>query len=219
MRFWTTQTEDVINIILSRGLYKPDFNLSNGFGGNKMKPAYDEILNVYCYRNNIDCKGLVFGITQLNDIAVKNIEQYKLYFSKNKMFWNSVSNSGEKYAILELEVPDEIDTIPIYFQDFIVLCMRNIRSYEFQNYVKPQLKNIEFQDFRDDLNIAQSIGWTDDTEFDFDVPVLNRIVQAHIHQIPIEYIKGVYGTFDFETEKEYSLGEKALQLHEHINSR
>jgi hypothetical protein len=97
--------------------------------------------------------------------------------------------------------------------------MRKIRSHEFQYYVKPQLKNIGFQDFRDDLNIAQTIGWTDDTEYDFDDPVLNRIVQAHINQIPIEYIKGVYGTFDYESEIEYSLGEKALQLSKHIETK
>jgi hypothetical protein len=119
MKFWTTQTEDVINIILSTGVYKPDFDLSNGLGGNEMKPVYDEILNVYCSRNNIECKGLVFGITELNNVAVNNIEQFKLYFSNNKMFWDSVTNAGQKYAILELEVPDEIDTIPIYFQYYV----------------------------------------------------------------------------------------------------
>lgn len=212
MRFWTTQTEDVIDIILSRGVYKPDFNLSNGLGGDSVKPGYDEILNAYCFRNNIECKGLIFGIRELNDLVVENIEQYKLYFRTNNTFWDSVSNAGEKYALLELEVPDEIDTIPIYFQDFIVLCMRNIRSNEFKNYVKPQLKNIEFKDFNNDLKIAQSIGWTDDM-------LLNKIVQSHIDQIPIECIKGVYGTVNFETQTQYSLGEKGLQLQKYINSK
>lgn len=216
MKFWTTQTEDVIKDILNNKIYKPDFSLSNGFGGYKMKAAYTGILDEYKYRNNLDCNGLVFGISHLDDTVVENIDQYKEYFKKNKMFWDSVSHAGEKYAILELEIPDEIDTIPIYFQDFIILGIRNIKSQEFNEYVKPKLKNIEFKDFSSDLKIAQSVGWTDDTESPFYESILNNITQVHIHQISIEYIKGVYKTFDFDNEVEYPLGENALHLNKYI---
>lgn len=216
MKFWTTQTENVIDIILNQGTYKPDFNLSDGFGGSNMKSVYDEMLNIYCTKNNIDCKGLVLGITNLNDEPVENIEQFKLYFIENSDFWDSITHAGEEYAILEIEVPDEIDLIPIYFQDFIVLGMRSLRNYDFQNYVKPQLADIKFQNFYNDLIIAQTTGWTDDTDIGMGISTFIKIVQAHIHQIPIEYIKGVYGTYDYETDIEYSLGKKALQLDEYI---
>jgi hypothetical protein len=219
MKFWTTQTETVIDIILNQGTYKPDFNLSDGFGGINMKSVYDEMLNVYSSKNNIDCKGLIFGITNLDDEPVKNIEQFKSYFIDNSDFWDSITHAGEEYAILEIEVPDEIDLIPIYFQDFIVLGMRSLRDYGFQNYVKPQLADIKFQDFYSDLIIAQTKGWTDDTGFDLGISTFNKIVQAHIHQIQIEYIKGVYGTYDYESETEYSLGKKAMQLSKYINSK
>jgi hypothetical protein len=209
MRYWTTQSEVMINSILDEGVYKPNFNLSNGLGSKKMRPSYNEILNEYCKRNKVTCDGLVFGISKLDDKSINSIEDYRLYFSENNTFWDSVSYAGDNYATFEIELPDEIDTIPVYFQDFIILTYRNIRSYEFQEYVKSDLIELEFGDFCDDLKIAQSMGWTDEM-------LLNKIMQVHSHQISMENIKGIYETVNFGTGLKYSLGDSALKLKRYI---
>ncbi|MDE7179225.1 MAG: hypothetical protein K2O59_15555 [Lachnospiraceae bacterium] len=219
MKFWTTQTEKVIKYILDDNVYNPDFNLSDGLGSKDMKGGYDEILKEYQHRNHVECEGLIFGITQLEDVSVESIEQYREYFTKNTTFWDSVSYAGENYAILELEIPDKIDVIPIYFQDFIILSMRSIKDIEFQLYVKQELKSIEFQDFKADLEIAQSKGWTNDEKDFLGESMLNRITQAHIHKISKDYIVGVHETFDFENEIQYSLGKEAKKLYQHVNMK
>lgn len=217
MKFWTTQTEEVIKYILDNKVYKPDFSLSNGLGSNQMKVAYHGTLEEYKFRNNLDCNGLVFGVSQLEDRPVENIEQYKNYFKANKMFWDSVSHAGENYAILELEIPNEIDVIPLYFQDFIILGIRGIKSLKFRDYVKPKLICEDFHHFKEDLRIAQDIGWTNNVEDIFGEPMLYKITQVHIHQILINYVIEVHTTFDFDNDIEYQLGENATKLKDIIH--
>lgn len=219
MKFWTTQTEKVIQYILNDSVYNPDFNFSDGLGSEKMRGGYDGILKAYKYRNHIDCKGLVFGITQLEDISVESIDQYREYFKKNTTFWDSVSYAGENYATLELEIPDNIDVIPIYFQDFIILSMRSIKNMEFLSYVKEKLKCIKFQEFNADLEISQSIGWTNDEKDFLGESMLNRITQAHIHNISKDYIVGVHETYDFTNKIKYSLGKEAKKLYQYVNMK
>ena len=218
MKVWTTQSEKVISQILEKKIYQPDFRLSDGFGGEKMKPAYDGMLEVYNSRNSLKSKGLIFGISMLNDKIVNSIAQFKEYFRENSFFWDSVSRAGQNYAILELEIPDKVDLVPIYFQDFIILGMRATRNDEFTEYTKPSLCDIEYQDFNADVEIAQNVGWTTEG-YDFDMnPILNRITQAHYHEIKLENVKGVYETFDYDKEIEYPLGKSAVQLREIISN-
>lgn len=212
MRIWTTQSEEIINILIRDKIYRPDFSLSHGLGGEQMKGAYEGILKEYKEKNNIECKGLVFGIFHLEDKEVESIEQYRVYFENNKLFWDSVSMAGSDYAILELEIPDNLNLLPLYFQDFIVLGMRAIRSNEFREYVKTWLKDKPFSDFSEDISIAQQFGWTNDEEDIFGECLLNKIVQVHVHEILLSNIKGVYGTYDFDKEKLYPLGLNAEKL-------
>ena len=212
MRIWTTQSEEIINILIRDKIYRPDFSLSHGLGSEQMKGAYEGILKEYKEKNNIECKGLVFGISHLEDKEVESIEQYRVYFENNKLFWDSVSMAGSDYAILELEIPDNLNLLPLYFQDFIVLGMRAIRSNEFREYVKTWLKDKPFSDFSEDISIAQQFGWTNDEEDIFGECLLNKIVQVHVHEILLSNIKGVYGTYDFDKEKLYPLGLNAEKL-------
>lgn len=212
MRIWTTQSEEIINILIKEKVYRPDFSLSHGLGSEQMKGAYEGILKEYKEKNNIECKGLVFGISHLEDKEVESIEQYRVYFENNKLFWDSVSMAGSDYAILELEIPNNLNLLPLYFQDFIVLGMRAIRSNEFREYVKTWLKDKPFSDFSEDFSIAQQFGWTNDEEDIFGECLLNKIVQVHVHEILLSNIKGVYGTYDFDKEKLYPLGLNAEKL-------
>ena len=74
MRIWTTQSEEIINILIKEKVYRPDFSLSHGLGSEQMKGAYEGILKEYKEKNNIECKGLVFGISHLEDKEVESIE-------------------------------------------------------------------------------------------------------------------------------------------------
>lgn len=78
----------------------------------------------------------------------------------------------ESYAIFELEIPDELRVVPIYFQDFIVLGMRSLKQIEFQNLVKLQLRETEFNGFAYDLVILEGI---EDIGTHFFIGLLRRI--------------------------------------------
>lgn len=212
MRIWTTQSEEVVNIIIKDKIYRPDFSLSHGLGSEQMKGAYEGILKEYKEKNNIECKGLIYGISHLEDKEIDSIEQYRDYFRNNNCFWNSVSMAGSDYAVLELEIPDNLNLLPLYFQDFIILGMRAIRSIEFREYVKSWLKDMPFSSFSKDFIIAQKLGWTDDEEDVFGECILNKITQVHVHEILLSNIKGVYGTYDFDDMKQYPLGVRAEKL-------
>ena len=217
VRIWTTQSEEVINILIRDKVYKPDFSLSRGLGSGQMKAAYEGILKEYKVKNNIECDGLIFGISCLEDKKVDNIEQFRTYFKNNKTFWDSVSVAGSNYSILELEISDRLNLLPLYFQDFIILGMRAMRNSKFREYVKPELKDKPFSVFSEDLNIAQQWGWTNDEEDFWGECLLNKIEQIHFHEILLKDVKGVYGTYDFENEKLYSLGLNAEKLKEMIS--
>ncbi len=212
MRVWTAQTEDVLKLILNNKTYYPDFNLSDGLGGQNMKKSYFELLDEYKKRNKLNCEGLVFGISHLDDTQINDIEEYRDYFFENFTFWDSVSGAGEKYSILELEVPDELDLIPMYFQDFIVLGTRSIKNEIFREYVKDKFKFEKFHTFNADLNIAQGEGWTDED-------ILNKITQVHFHEISIDNIVNVHHTVNFITGEEYELNDTAIELKKIIDSK
>lgn len=228
MKFWTTQSEKVISYILNDGIYYPDFSLSNGLGGSGMKGGYNGLLEEYNQRNSTNCRGLVFGITKLEDEPIYTLNQYRDYFTKNPTFWDSVSRASTEYALLELEISDGSDIIPIYFQDFIVIGMRAIKDTDFTAYVKPGLKNQKFQDFKSDLQIAQSEGWISCEDYYIEHPLfgrsliealLNKITQAHFHQIALDNIKGVHETYDFNNNTAMPLGANALKLRQLISEK
>lgn len=209
MYFWTSQEDIVLKKLLADDVYYPDFSLSNGLGSCEMKNAYNNILSIYNEKNKMQSNGLVFGITKLDDIPVKDIKQYRNYFILNSTFWDDVSGAGTNYTILKLNISDDIDTIPIYFQDFIVLGMRSIHDKSFSIYVKEKLQKSDFCEFAYDLNVAQKEGWTDES-------LLNKITQAHIHEIKISDIVEIYQSYDFSNKKEYPLGKYATLLKEKI---
>ncbi|WP_027635912.1 hypothetical protein [Clostridium butyricum] len=219
MKFWTTQSEKVLKIILEDKAYRPDFKLSDGLGSKQMRPSYDEMLNEYQLRNQVSCSGLVFGISKLDDLVVNSINEYRKYFFDNPTFWDSVSSAGENYATLELEIPDKLDLVPIYFQDFIILGLRCLRDFSFNYYVKEQLVEEEFHSFKEDLKISQTIGWTNDIKDMFGESMLNKITQVHVHEILLDNIVNIYPTVNFETNEEYNLNKKAIQLKEMIKNK
>ena len=53
MRIWTTQSEEIINILIRDKIYRPDFSLSHGLGSEQKKGAYEGILKEYKEKNNI----------------------------------------------------------------------------------------------------------------------------------------------------------------------
>lgn len=212
MKIWTTQTEKVLKIILDNKTYKPNFKLSDGLGSSNMKPLYQEILKEYKLRNRLHCDGLIFGISNLDDMPINDVEKFRDYFFENNTFWDSVSSAGEDYSILELEIPNNLDLMPIYFQDFIILGLRNLKDHSFTKYIKEDFINEEFHDFKIDLKIAQDRVWVNEL-------LLNRITQVHFHQISIDNIVNIYPSVNFTYNIEYDLNDTALKLKDVINRK
>lgn len=219
MKFWTVQKKLVLKEIFNLGKYEPDFNKSDGIGSHNMHLIYCDLLETYKNKNKVDSKGLVFGISKLDDRIITDIKQYNNYFYENPLFSDSASYYGEDYVLLELNVDDSIDTIPIFFQDFTILAYRHLQDDGYLNYIKPKLKEVAYGSFESDLEIAQSIGWIDDYIDVFGEKLLYNIIQAHVHQIRLDDIIGIYPTSDYNNKVTYSLCNEAKIIQEYIDNK
>ena len=218
MKLWTTQTKEVIKILLEKGEYNPDFSKPKELGSENMSLAYSLLLKEYNKRNSTLAKGLIYCVSKLDDSPIEGLDDYRDYFRKNPFYWDSVSAASEKYALLELEIDEELDTIPIYLQDFIILAERAIQKDEYLYYIKDSLKSKPYSTFEDDLEIAQKIGWTNDIPDILGEVLLHKIVQAHVHKIKLRDIVGVYPTINYENGLEYNLCLEAQQLKTKVDS-
>lgn len=212
MFFWTTQGNEVLEILLNKGEYFPNFSKSNGAGGDSMKPAYSALLDEFNQTNQLQCNGLIFGIDKLDNEEIKSYEQYHKYFTNNPLFSDSISVPNSQNAIIQLELSNDFDCIPINFQDFIILSYRVSQLSDFQMYAKPALSNIPYQSFHDDLVISQQCGWMcNEVDLWGESPLYN-IRQVHMPCINISHIVGIYPTYDYEKCSLQELPYAASQL-------
>lgn len=212
MFLWTVQKESVIEQLLVKSKYEPNFLLSDGLANDTMKKVYPSLLSEYNSRNSTLASGLIFGLTNLNNAPILSIQQYHDYFTTDSDFWSSVSAAGSNWTVLQLEIPDFIDSIHIFFQDFIILSMRYSNDNNYKMFIKSNLYDIPYCDFHTDLSISQNIRWVSDDIF-------KSILQAHFHQIDIKNVRGVYSTYDPIANIEYDLTDGAKQLKNLIETK
>ena len=107
MKFWTVQSQEVLEIIEREEVYYPKFILSQYYYQNFK--IYNFMLKSFNRINNLNCEGLIFAFC-ISDSGViypiENIEGFKFFINLNKdkiiYLWNYFI--GKKCKILELEV-------------------------------------------------------------------------------------------------------------------
>lgn len=153
-KFWTVQNKSVLNTIIEKGKYYPDFNKSEYLKAfNKattdkseitMEDLYGYFLESFRNVNNVDIHGLVFafcGITREHTIgSIGNFDEFEQIINNSrdsiKSLWSHYN--AEEHCILELDFDKEfLNPLFIHINDFQYLMppvFENLPPYTSDSY-------------------------------------------------------------------------------------
>lgn len=169
MRLFTVQHKRVLDILLQNSIYYPEF--TSDIADNKYE-AYKFVLDYYNELTNANFSGLLFAICEENG---KLLETYEDYVLAIREFRGGVGFAGDDYYLLELEVPANMELLPIdyyMFSDLIYFTSEEqLDNVDFKTwFYKPTLENIGYELCQTHLpylepsmiqNIRVSEGWID----------------------------------------------------------
>lgn len=206
MKFWTIQSEEVVKILLERDIYYPDINLGSKYGD--MKKTYPTLLNQYNHRNSTEYNGVLFGFESLKGVKVKNAEDLYDYFYENPLVSSSLDCWSEDYCLIEIEISENVDLIPIDFNDFIklgiVLTNDEDRADTLQMF--GQMSNPYYSFAEDMQNIVENfklgIVKTEAPSF----------TQVHYSHLDIKQVSNIYPIIDYKSKTIFKLDRYAQEL-------
>ena len=199
MYFWTIQSNIVIKSLLDNNSYYPNFNLtSNSCASSNMRPLYPTLLNLYNKVNHTNYEGLLFGFGNSERLTINSEKDLYDYFVNNPAvsiafnFWNT------DYCILKIQVDEDINVLPIDFNDFIKLVVVKTKNTDFikmWGITQREVNNIVYN-FKN--GIVDSL-----------FPSFTQIHYSHIDK---NNIKGIYPLIDYKTNSLFSLTPEAMEL-------
>ncbi|HBH3439843.1 hypothetical protein PR262_08505 [Clostridioides difficile] len=204
MVFWTIQSKKVIDILLSEKEYYPNFELVNISKYSDMKTVYPFILENYNLRNESDFKGVLFGFKDLNNKPINNVEDLYQYFIDNPYVSVAFDFWSNKYCILKVRVNDNIDFIPIDFNDFIKLSIGKTNDVERAMQLEQSNFNYSFNKDIENILLNFNNGTTN--------PRHSSFIQVHYSHLSLGDILGVYNMIDYRSGKKYSLNKSAIEI-------
>lgn len=177
MRYWSIQSDEVINTINNVGVYYPDFKKNRYvLEREDLHKLYQWLLNCFNDINNTNFSGLVFAFAELTDSALRafsDYEDFKSFIIRKKdiveIMWKNYNN---KYKIVEIEFNEPLN---------ILLCGFN----DFQIIMPPETPCDEACDIKKALTNGRFMR----TKY------TKGLMQAHIPYIKKENIKGIYDLF------------------------
>lgn len=204
MVFWTIQSKKVMDILLSEKEYYPNFELVNTSKYSDMKTVYPFILENYNLRNKCDFKGVLFGFKDLNDKPINNVEDLYQYFIDNPYISVAFDFWSNEYCILKVRVNENIDFIPIDFNDFIKLSIWKTNDVERAMQLEQLNFNYSFNEDIKNILINFNNGTTN--------PRHPSFIQVHYSHLSIGDILDVYNMIDYRSGKKYSLNKSAKEI-------
>lgn len=180
MKLWSFQSKFVMDKLVEDGIYYPDFKNGSEFA-KKTQHAYNLLKNDYIEANNVECKGVVFGVSHYENKPIETFEDYKFAIENSGV--GGCSTTDPDNYLLELEVPDNIDPKSLQFYNFSDL--------------------IAFLD-RDEECTSKELISTIEALYSSDSCV--NLVQSHVHYIDKSMIKGIHNVYggdylyDYESE-------------------
>lgn len=121
MKYWTVQSQEVLQILEKENVYCPKFTLSQYY--KQYHELYDVMLKSFNNINNLNCEGLIYAFcVSVKDTIypIANIDGFKYFISMNKdkitYLWdNFIKNNC---GILELEIDLSFNDLALSFNDF-----------------------------------------------------------------------------------------------------
>lgn len=184
MKFWTIQSQEVLDIIEKEGIYNPKFYMSQYY--KQYYELYDFMLESFNNINNLNCEGLIYAFS-ISDKGViypiSNIEGFRYFINMNKnkitYLWDEFIKKDSK--ILELEVDFVFNDLALAFNDF--------------QYIMPSPNNkllfnkVEYQTNCDRIlsNIKKGNTMCSSESWD--------LIQSHLPYIKKSDIKNIYDVF------------------------
>lgn len=121
MKFWTIQSQKVLEIIENEAVYHPKFVMSLYY--KQFYELYNFMLKSFNRINNLNCEGLIFAfcVSIKNMILpIANIDHFRYYTHINKdkiiYLWDTFEKNDCK--ILELEMDLTFNDLALAFNDF-----------------------------------------------------------------------------------------------------
>ena len=121
MKYWTVQSQEVLEIIEKEGAYYPVFAKSQY--NKQYKELYNFMLKSFNNINNTNCDGLIYAFCiSVKDMIypIANIEEFRYFININKdkinFLWDTFKKNNCK--ILELDVNFEFNDLALSFNDF-----------------------------------------------------------------------------------------------------
>lgn len=192
MYLWTVQRKKVIEMLVKNGEYYPDIEKSKGY--ERMKIVYPQLLESFNNLNNSSYKGIIFGFYGVNGgKTFETIEELYNYLYNNNYvaegfnFWNS------DFAILHIKVEDNINIMPMDYNDVTKLAIDKTNSIEKFSHLYNNLT-----DFK--LDICNIIKYMNEGRCN-PYTLLKSFIEGHCPYLNIENILGVYPNFDLEASK------------------
>lgn len=200
MKLWTVQNKLVLEAILEDGAYYPEYD--KGKNNLPLKAAYKELLANYNVINKREELGLIFAFHSLNGgQEVEEVEELYQYFQLRPELENLFSSGNlEDYLILELDIDQAINFLPIDFNDYIKLSLwaNYQRNYNeelltiFKNEHDARKEILAIKKYLPEGNLTSGLG---------------SFIQGHYHKIEAGDILAVNEMIDFKTGELLPLGE------------
>lgn len=184
MRYWTVQTKQVMEQVMSEGKYFPDFAYSEHTKGNEMmQELYGILLDSFNRANNVQFPGLIFTFMKSEGRYIMPIENDKEFYaliqqkqSAIKGLWNYFKKRD--MVIVELEFQEDINPIYIDINDFQAIMPP---VFAVPPYTREEITRIY-------MNLDQGIVETSIFP--------SGIIQAHLPYIFKEHVVNVYELFE-----------------------
>lgn len=183
MKYWTIQSQKVVQILEKEKVYYPKFALSQYY--KQQHELYDFMLKSFNDNNNFTCEGLIYAFcASAKDtiFPIQNIDDFIYYIKKNKSkilcLWKYFLDNNCK--ILELETDLSFNDLAVSFNDFqsIMSSKDNKISYGSDNY-----------DIISNIRKGQIMSSGEDED----------LIQAHLPYIKESNVVNIYELFTLDS--------------------
>ena len=189
MKFWTIQSQEVLDIIEKEEVYHPQFSKSQYY--KKYSELYDFMLRSFNNINKFDCKGLIFALCiSIKDVIcpIRNVEDFRYFININKdkvvCLWDEFLKNNGMILELEIELGNEFNDLALSFNDFQYIMPSPVNEILFDPYTY----KINCDKIRS--NIEKGIIMSSGDSYD--------LIQSHLPYIKKSDIKNVYKIFELD---------------------
>lgn len=185
MRFWTVQSDRVLEIVEKDGIYRPEFAQSPYF--KRYHELYGFLLKSFNRINKFQCEGLVFSFCRSDQERIYPIDDIGVFRSLIRLHKNEVVDLWNHFAadnckILELEMQLNFNDLPLPFHYFQIIMPHPVNDLLY-----------DADAYQEDCALILS-------KIQEGTPIIsgkdNDLIQSHLPYIKRSDIENIYALFD-----------------------